>query len=79
MNIKVINYENKEELLEFKVRKNCKSIVENIQKQLESKYNCSIRNILPQGKIDLATGVKDIQYILFGADLPCRIIEYSML
>ena len=80
MKIEVFNHETNEKIMEFKVRKNCKSIVKEVKKQIEKQFNCSIRNILPQGKIDFASGISEIHYVLWGDNLPCRIINYvSML
>ena len=79
MNIEVFNHETKEKIMEFKARKNCKSVVKEIKKQLEKTFNCSIRNILPQGKIDFASGTSEIHYILWGDNLPCRIIDYNSM
>ena len=80
MKIEVFNHETNEKIMEFKVRKNCKSIVKEVKKQIEKQFNCSIRNILPQGKIDFVSGTSEIHYILWGDNLPCRIINYvSML
>lgn len=76
MEIKVYNFESKEELTSFKVRRNCKSIIDNIKKELENKFNCSIRRVLPTGKIDYLNGTSNIQYVLFGENLPCRLIDY---
>ena len=50
MKIEVFNHETNEKIMEFKVRKNCKNIVKAVTKQIENQFNCSIRNILPQGK-----------------------------
>ena len=80
MKIEVFNHETNEKIMEFKVRKNCKSIVKEVKKQIEKQFNCSIRNMLPQGKIDFASGTSEIHYVLWGDNLPCRIINYvSML
>ena len=78
MEIKVYNFENNELLMEMKVRKNCKSIVENIRKEIEKRFNCSIRHILPQGKIDLASGKSEIHYLLWGENIPCKVINYCI-
>lgn len=79
MEIKVYNFENNELLMEMKVRKNCKSIVESIRKEIEKRFNCSIRHILPQGKIDFVSGSSEIHYILWGNNVPFKTIYYSML
>lgn len=79
MEIKVYNFDNNELLMTFKVRKNCKSIIESIRKETEKRFNCSIRHILPQGKIDFASGSSEIHYILWGENVPCKTIYYSML
>ena len=79
MIIKVYDYEDQEKgtILEFKARKNAKSILDLVKKELQKKYNCSIRNSMVQGKIDYADPTKtELHYILWGENLPCRIINY---
>lgn len=77
MIIKVYNYNENKIILDFKIRKNSKTIIKKIREELEKKYNCKIRNVLPTGKIDFATGISNIQYVLFGDNLPCKIINYT--
>ena len=77
MLVQVYDYENKNFLFEFKTRKNTKSVVKAITKEIEERYNCSIRTTMPQGKIDYANPENtEIHYILFGNNLPYRIINY---
>lgn len=78
MIIKVYDFENEDKglLLELKVRKNARNIIDNIKKALEEKYNCSIRNTMVSGKVDFASGTSDLHYILWGNNLPCRMIKY---
>ena len=77
MIVKVYNYETNDFLFDFKARKNTKSIVKEIRKNMEQLYNCSIRNTMVQGKIDYACPKNsELHYILFGTNLPCRIINY---
>lgn len=78
MIIKVYDFENEDKglLLELKVRKNSKNIIDKIKKALEEKYNCSIRNTMVSGKVDFASGTSDFHYILWGDNLPCRMIKY---
>lgn len=80
MIVKVYNYENNDFLLEIKVRKNTKKVLDTIKKAIEEKYNCSIRNTMVQGKIDYVCQENtDLHYILWGNNLPCRIIKYICL
>lgn len=77
MIVKVYNYENGEFLFDFKTRKNTKSVLKDVKSVMEEKYNCSIRNSMVQGKIDYANPDNtELHYILFGTNLPCRIINY---
>jgi hypothetical protein len=79
MIVKVYDNENKNELLEFKARKNAKNIIDKIKKELEQKYNCSIRRTLVSGKIDFASGERELSYILWGENLPCKSINYYVI
>ena len=80
MIVKVYNYENNEELVEFKVRKNTKSVIDKIEKNIMDKYNCSIKNVLVTGKVDYMNPENtDLHYVLFGYDLPCRLIKYECM
>ena len=72
MIIKIFNKENNHEIGEFKVRDNAKSITINnkVKEYINVNYGSKVRRMLPIGKIDMATGEKDISYILFGENLP---------
>ena len=78
MIVKVYDVLGNKELMSFKVRKNATGIVEKIEKEMIKKFNCSIRSMLPSGKIDMATGISHIDYYLWGNDLPCRVINYQV-
>lgn len=60
------------------VRKNLKrkTITDKVIKYLEDNYSCKIENRLVMGKYDLATGIFNGGYILFGKNLPFREITY---
>lgn len=78
MIIKVFDYENGTMLLEFKERKNSKKVVEHIKQKLQEKYNCSIRRVMIQGKIDYLTPSNtDLHYVMWGDNLPCKMFNYS--
>ena len=65
---------------DFKISKNSssKTILKNIKEYIEKYYYCTIRRVIPTGKIDFASGKKDISYVLFGENLPFRNFYYTM-
>lgn len=72
MIIKIYNKENNNKIGEFKIRNNAKSgtIHDKVKEYINKNYGSQVRRMLPTGKIDMATGVSDISYILFGEKLP---------
>lgn len=72
MKVKIFLKENNSFMGDFNVRKNCKNINDKAKEYIEKYYNCTIRRSIPTGKIDFATGTRDISYILFGENLPFR-------
>ena len=72
MKIKIFNKENNHEIGEFKIRDNAKSgtIHDKVKEYINKNYGSQIRRMLPTGKIDFATGLSNISYILFGEKLP---------
>lgn len=72
MIIKIYNKENNHEIGEFKIRNNARqvTIVEKIKEYINNNFDSKVRRMLPSGKIDMATGKRDICYILFGENLP---------
>ena len=80
MKIKIFLKENNSFMGDFKIRKNSsgKTILKNIKEYIEKYYHCTIRRVIPTGKIDFASGKKDISYVLFGENLPFRNFYYTM-
>lgn len=78
MEIQIYNKKTGENIGELRVRKNTthKKIIENIKKFLAQKYNCTIRRLLPTGRINFQTGAQDISYVVFGENLPFRQIYF---
>lgn len=72
MIIKIFNKEDNNIIGEFKIRNNAKSgtIHDKVKEYINKNYGSQVRRMLPTGKIDMATGVSDISYILFGEKLP---------
>jgi hypothetical protein len=72
MIIKIYNKENNHEIGEFKIRNNAKSstIHDKVMEYINKNYESKVRRMLPTGKIDMATGISDISYLLFGENLP---------
>ena len=72
MIIRIFNKENNHEIGEFKIRNNAKgsTIHDKVKEYINKNYGSKIRRMLPTGKIDFATGLNNISYILFGEDLP---------
>lgn len=72
MIIKIYNKENNNEIGEFKIRNNAKSgtIHDKVKEYINKNYGSQVRRMLPTGKIDMATGISDIGYVLFGENLP---------
>ena len=80
MKVKIFLKSNNSFMGDFKIRKNSsgKTILKNIKEYIEKYYYCSIRRAMPTGKIDFATGEKDISYVLFGDNLPFREFYYTL-
>ncbi len=80
MKVKIFLKENDSFIADFNIRKNssAKTIMKKIKEYIEGHYNCKIRTTLPTGKIDYATGTKEISYVLFGENLPFRNFYYIM-
>ena len=80
MKVKIFLKDNNSFMGDFKIRKNSsgKTILKNIKEYIEKYYNCSIRTVLPTGKIDCMTGHSDIYYVLWGNDLPFRKFYYTL-
>ena len=80
MKIKIFLKENNSFMGDFKIRKNSssKTILKNIKEYIEKYYYCTIRRVIPTGKIDFASGKKVISYVLFGENLPFRNFYYTM-
>lgn len=72
MIVKIYNKENNHEIGKFKIRNNAKSgtIHDKVKEYININYDSKIRRMLPTGKIDMATGMSDISYVLFGENLP---------
>lgn len=72
MIIKIFNKENNHEIGNFKIRNNAKSstIHDKVIEYINKNYGSQVRRMLPTGKIDMATGMENISYILFGENLP---------
>lgn len=80
MKIRIFLKENNSFMGDFNVRKNAtrKTILNKIHEYIEKYYNCTIRESLPTGKIDFATGTSEISYVLFGENLPFRNYYYTV-
>ena len=72
MIVKIYNKENNDKIGELKVRNNLKesTIHDKVKELINVNYGSKVRRMLPTGKIDMATGERDICYILFGENLP---------
>lgn len=79
MIIKIFNKENNDIIGEFKIRNNAKSgtIHDKVQEYINKNYDSQVRRMLPTGKIDMATGISDISYILFGENLKFKNIYWN--
>jgi len=79
MIIKIFNKENNHEIGEFKIRNNAKSgtVHDKVKEYINKNYGSKIRSMLPTGKIDFATGMSNISYILFGEDLKFKNIYWK--
>ena len=79
MIIKIFNKEDNNIIGEFKIRNNAKSgtIHDKVQEYINKNYDSQVRRMLPTGKIDMATGVSDISYILFGENLKFKNIYWK--
>lgn len=71
-------YVDNEKKFDLKVRKNCKTIVSKIQEKIEELYNCKVSRTLITGNIDFATGKRNMEYVLFGENLPFRKYKYEI-
>ena len=80
MRVKIFLKENNSFMGDFKIRKNSsgKTILKNIKEYIEKYYYCTIRRAIPTGKINFASGQKDISYVLFGENLPFREFYYIL-
>lgn len=78
MIIKIFNKENNNIIGEFKIRNNAKSgtVHDKVKEYINKNYGSKVRRMLPTGKIDMATGVSDISYILFGENLKFKNIYW---
>ena len=63
-------------VFDLKVRKNCKSIIKEIEKKIQQLYNCTISRTMITGSINFASGIKSFDYVLFGNNLPFRKYNY---
>lgn len=79
MIIKIFNKENNHEIGEFKIRNNAKSgtVHDKVKEYINKNYGSKIRRMLPTGKIDFATGMSNISYVLFGEDLKFKNIYWK--
>ena len=79
MIIKIFNKEDNNIIGEFKIRNNAKSgtIHDKVTEYINKNYGSQVRRMLPTGKIDMATGVSDISYILFGENLKFKNIYWN--
>lgn len=79
MIIKIFNKEDNNIIGEFKIRNNAKSgtIHDKVMEYINKNYGSQVRRMLPTGKIDMATGVSDISYILFGENLKFKNIYWN--
>lgn len=78
MKITILDYKTNEEITNFTVRKNAKisTIFDKTKEQLKVVFNYpSEVKMLPTGSINLATGEKDIHYIVFGLQKDIKIIK----
>ena len=78
MKITILDYETKNEITNFNVRKNMKhgTVIDKVKEKLSELYNNGNDfRMLPTGKIDLATGESDIHYICFGIKKDIKILE----
>ena len=73
----VLNNDSKDVVGFLKLRKNTKqkTKIQKIKEYISKEYDCTIKRMLPTGKIDFKTGEADINYILFGENLPFRNIR----
>lgn len=71
-------YVENEKKFDLKVRKNCKSIIKEIEKKIKEIYNCNVSRTMITGNIDFATGERNMEYILFGENLPFRKYKYEI-
>lgn len=80
MRVKIFLKDNNSFMGDFNIRKNAtnKTIMNKIKEYIEKYYKCKIKSVLPTGKIDYATGTKEISYVLFGENLPFRNFYYIM-
>ena len=79
MIIKIFNKEDNNIIGEFKIRNNAKSgtIHDKVKEYINKNYGSQVRRMLPTGKIDMATGLSDISYILFGENLKFKNIYWN--
>lgn len=73
MEIKIVLNNDSRDVVGFlKLRKNTKqkTKIQKIKEYISKEYDCTIKRMLPTGKIDCATGKSDISYVLFGENLP---------
>ena len=79
MIIKIFNKEDNNIIGEFKIRNNAKSgtIHDKVKEYINKNYGSQVRRMLPTGKIDMATGISDISYILFGENLKFKNIYWN--
>lgn len=79
MIVKIYNKADNHEIGEFKIRNNAKSgtVHDKVIEYINKNYGSKIRRMLPTGKIDLATGMSNISYILFGEDLKFKNIYWK--
>lgn len=79
MIIKIFNKEDNNIIGEFKIRNNAKSgtIHDKVKEYINKNYGSQVRRMLPTGKIDMATGLSNISYILFGENLKFKNIYWN--
>lgn len=78
MEIKIVlNNDSKDVVGFLKLRKNTthKTKLEKVKDYISKEYHCSIRRMIPTGKVDFEIGNSYISYILFGENLPFRDIK----